>query len=367
MAIPEFLEETTQEQLIQQMLDALPDDFDKTEGGFNYDVVAACATILTQSAEWAKHILEIVFAQTSYGEHLEMRVGEHGIERLPATHATGQITVTAQPGTLPVFRAATPADPITGAPSVEFETEEEVLVDVSGVASVPIRAVEAGAGGNVIAGAINVLATSLPGVASITNEEPTAGGADEESDEALLERYLLMVRTPSAGGNIADYVNWAREVPGVGGAAVVPVEGGSGTVTIALIGTDKLPASQAVVDAVQDYIAPDGALGGGKAPIGASVSVEAATTLDVDVSATLVIANGYNASTVRSAAEAKIAAYLELIVFAADNDVKYSRIANAILDTDGVLDYSDLSVNGGTANIAVGAKVVAVPGAVNLS
>lgn len=38
--------------------------------------------------------------------------------------------------------------------------------------------------------------------------------------------------------------------------SVVPVRDGPGTVSVAIIGTDKKPASQTLVDAVQDYIAP---------------------------------------------------------------------------------------------------------------
>jgi uncharacterized phage protein gp47/JayE len=115
--------------------------------------------------------------------------------------------------------------------------------------------------------------------------------------------------------------------------------------------------------------------GDGKAPIGAAVYVEAATAVSINVSATLTIKTGYDPATVKAAAETAIVNYLKGIAFKdvntpgkeSENDVKYARIANAILDTEGVEDYQNLLVNGGTANITIGAQEVAIKGTVTLT
>ncbi|GAW29593.1 hypothetical protein ULO1_21630 [Carboxydocella sp. ULO1] len=380
---------------------------------------------------------------------------------------------------------------------------------------------EPGASGNVAAGTITILAQPVAGITSVNNVATTSGGLDEEDDASLLARYLQRVRSPSAGGNKADYVNWAMEVPGVGGVFVVPVRDGPGTVSIAIINTNKEPADQALVDAVQNYIAPPWVnekeaetmtLGGygtsidttqtddtgdsvkmvydasgagtithaglqsilqqpgiwqarvrvkvdsnagtadllqvgiwnvsaaawaktrpsgtvdavvtlkasdlattfgnkivefywngqdqlelritrlttdttttvwvdrvvyrstfskdtgeGKAPIGARVTVEPATAVLINVSATLTIAPGYNADSVKAAVRDNIAAYIKSLAFTSDNDVRYVRIGQAILDTPGVQDYSNLTVNGGTTNVVIGDQEVAVLGTVNLT
>jgi uncharacterized phage protein gp47/JayE len=105
-------------------------------------------------------------------------------------------------------------------------------------------------------------------------------------------------------------------------------------------------------------------IGNAKAPIGARVTVEAATAVTINISVHLVIAAGYDETTVKAAMEAKIAEYIRGRAFLEDNDILYTRIEAAILDTPGVYDYSALLVNTGDANILVGVQAVAVMGTV---
>ncbi|GAW29174.1 hypothetical protein ULO1_17440 [Carboxydocella sp. ULO1] len=107
--------------------------------------------------------------------------------------------------------------------------------------------------------------------------------------------------------------------------------------------------------------------GEGKAPVGARVTVEPATAVLINVSANLTIASGYNADSVKSAVTENIKAYIKSLAFTSDNDVRYVRIGQAILDTPGVQDYSNLTVNGGTTNVVIGDQEVAILGSVNLT
>jgi uncharacterized phage protein gp47/JayE len=520
--LPEYLtEQTTYETILQRMLDSLPADLEKSEGGFIWDALSPAAIELALAAIWAQQVLERGFASTTFGEYLDLRCEEHGLTRRPAVKATGQVTFTGTTGT--VIPAGTQVSTASSeaAPAVFFVTKNEATIGAGGTVTVDIEAVEAGASGNVAAGTITMLAQSIAGVTSVTNAAATTGGLDEEDDASLLARYLQRAQSPSAGGNKADYVNWAMEVPGVGGVSVVPVRDGPGTVSVTIINTSKVPADQTLVDKVQDYIAPpwtneaeaeNMTLGGygtsidstqeddtgdsvkmvydaqgagtvthedleallqqpgiwqararvkvddntgtedllqigvwnvsgnawaktrpngsvdavitlkasdmaaafgdkivefywngqdqlelritrlttdtvttvwvdrvvyrstfskdtgeGKAPVGARVTVEPATSVLINVSATLTIAAGYNADSVKSAVQDNIAAYIKSLAFASDNDVRYVRIGQAILDTPGVQDYSNLTVNGGTANVVIGDQEVAVLGTVNLT
>ena len=74
--------------------------------------------------------------------------------------------------------------------------------------------------------------------------------------------------------------------------------------------------------------------------------------------------------------QAAVAAYLKEETLAAFTPsisrekgyrVSYARIGSAILDTQGVEDYENLTVNGGTGNLAVPAKQAAVLGEVTVS
>lgn len=115
--------------------------------------------------------------------------------------------------------------------------------------------------------------------------------------------------------------------------------------------------------------------GDGKSPVGAAVYVEPAKAIQINISAALTIMAGYDPATVKATAETACDNYLKGIAFKdvntpgkeTENDVKYARIANAILDTEGVEDYQNLLVNGGTANIPIGAQEVAVKGTVTFT
>ncbi len=83
-----------------------------------------------------------------------------------------------------------------------------------------------------------------------------------ESTESLATRVLAKRRTPNAGGNEDDYVEWANEVDGVAGAHCIPVPLGPGTVAVVVLAeegyvaegeTDTVP-SQALLDAVELHI-----------------------------------------------------------------------------------------------------------------
>ncbi|MDI6872288.1 MAG: baseplate J/gp47 family protein [Bacillota bacterium] len=520
--LPEYLTEQTDEAILKRMLDSLPADLDKAEGSYIWDALSPAAIELALAATWAQEVLRRGFASTTFGEYLDLRCEEHGITRRAATKATGQVKFT---GTASTFipagtRVATPADPASGAAAVEFATTADVTLDGTGAGYADVEAVAAGASGNVPAGAISILATPVAGISAVTNLAATAGGLDTEDDASLLARYLQRVRNPSAGGNKADYEAWAMEVAGVGGVSVVPVRDGPGTVSVAVINADKEPADQALVDAVQNYIAPpwvnvveteamtrggygvsvdtsqaddtgdsvkmvysaSGAgtithalnsllqqpgiwqarprvkvdatagatdllqvgvynlsmsswakttpsgstdavitlkasdlatafgekvvqfawngqdqlelritrlttdttttawvdqvvfrstfskdTGDGKAPVGARVTVESAGSVVTNVSATLTIASGYDPATVKAAAAEAIRTYIQSLAYLEDNDVRYVRIGQAILDTPGVQDYSNLLVNGATANVPVGIQEVAVPGVVSIT
>lgn len=367
--LPGFPEgEHSYDQILARMLASLSSRYDKTEGSTLYDILAAAAIEMAMSAVWAQQALERGFAQTTFGEYLTLRAEEHGIIRRAATTATGTVTFTGIEGAkIPAGTIVSTASSETSA-AILFETTSEVTILVGGTTvDSPISAVEAGVTGNVAAGTIVFMAESLSGISSVTNAAATTGGTDEETDASLLNRYLTRVRSPGTSGNKSDYLNWALEVDGVGAAQVVPIWNGPGTVKVILIGTDKTPAGASVVTAAQNYIAPDPSVGEGRAPIGADVAVVAATAVNINVSATIVLDGTKTLGEVQTAFENALAEYLASIAFTTDPSPKYVRIGSLLLDTPGVQDYSGLTVNGGTGNVTINTGEVAVKGTVTLT
>ncbi len=349
-------EDQTFDAIMARLLAAIPPDsgLDTREGSFIYDSLAPAALELAQAYIEMDNALNLGFAQTSSGRYLDYRAGEFGLTRKAAVSATGQVAVTGTPGT-PVAAGAIFA---TGA-GVQFQTTGQVILDQTGRAAADVQAVVPGASGNVAAGMINQIPVGIPGVNSVANAGAATGGADQESDTDLSGRFLQHAQHPISSGNIWDYVYWAKQVAGVGDANCIPLWNGNGTVKVVLIDSDKQPASPEIVADASAYIDSE-------APIGATVAVVSATGLAVNVAAAVTRAPGYTIAQVQTNFLAKLTAYLQSMAFQT-NAISYAQIGALLLNTQGVLDYSGLLVNGGTANIAVANDRVATPGTVTFS
>jgi len=101
-------------------------------------------------------------------------------------------------------------------------------------------------------------------------------------------------------------------------------------------------------------------------PIGATVTVRSATALAVSVSGSVTIDSSTTVSAVQAAFVSALSSYLKSISFVKYTLI-YNRIAALLLDIDGVQDCSGLTLNGGTANITIGADEVPVLGTVSIT
>ena len=128
-----------------------------------YALAAELQSLLMQ-ADW---VLDQSFPQTAQGMYLDYHAETRGITRAAAEKAAGVIRFAAADK----VTAACPIEKGTvcmTAEGVRFETTEDAAIAVgSQWADVPAQAVEAGAGGNVIAGTVTLLsAMRYPGVAA---------------------------------------------------------------------------------------------------------------------------------------------------------------------------------------------------------
>jgi uncharacterized phage protein gp47/JayE len=253
--LPQYLTSGQDQAAILARMKATIAGLDVSEGSFPHDMLAPSAIEMALAATWCQEVLRRAFTQTTDGGYLDLKADEIGLARLAATAATATVTLTGTNGTVVPQGTIVATVGTPGAPSVSFATDTAATI-ASGAASVGATAVVAGAAGDVAAGTIVLLAHPLGGIASLTNAAAATGGTDEEADAALLARILAVKRNPSTGGNKADYDRWALAVPGVGGVSTVPVRDGAGTVSVAVVDPNKVPATQTLVDAVQAAIAP---------------------------------------------------------------------------------------------------------------
>lgn len=326
------------------------------EGTFLHDAIAPVASevdLFTDS--YLPAALDAVMPDTALEEDLDRVAGAYGMTRQPATTATGKVTFT---GTaLTVIPAGTLVSTESG--RVYATDIETTIPDGNTTIIADVTAVESGAAYNMPAASLTVLPLALVGVTAVTNAEAISGGADIESDASLRERLLMRIRLPSASGCPADYVRWAREVPGIAAAACVPLWDGAGTVKVIVAGSGMTPAGAEIITDVEEYIES-------VRPIGATVTVVSVTPLAVNVVATLVLESGYTVEGVQAAVEVALEAVIAASEFGATS-LPISHIGAALLTVPGITDYSGLTLNAAAANVSLTSEEVPELGTVTLS
>ena len=326
---------------------------DTREGSFLSDISAPVAYEIWKIYDALNALIPIAFVDETSGEFIDKRAGEYGIVRKPGLPSTVTLRFAGATGT------TIPKNTIFSTESgIEFSTTQSVTL-ADGTADVTAISVDVGATTNVSENKITLQQQAIPGLDTVTNPQAATGGADVESDEALLARYLAFLRRPPTSGNAYQYEQWALECEGVGAAKITPLANGPGTVGVLIVGMDKQPVENDVVQKCAAHIES-------VRPIGAGVTVSSAVALTINVSTTLELTNDAVRETVVDAIEEAISAYLKEISFVS-SEVKISQIGAIILNVPGVVDYTSLTLNGGTGNVEMADNQVPVLGEVTIN
>lgn len=363
---PVFLQNNSTDEVHRKMLALLPSDIDASEGGHVWNLTRPTALIIAEMCEFIlPELIKIIFPESSYGEYLDGHAKLRHLERHKATEATGAITITGEAGTVIPSGSLFSTASINSEPSVAFATTSKVTIPQAGSITAPIKCTEPGVIGNTPANTIIFNTSAIPWISAVTNENPTGGGADQESDESLIDRILEYDQNQGANfvGNASDYKRWATSVDGVGDAKTVPPEDDSGLVTIILTDASGQPASEQLCEAVYNYIMapnnPDMRL----APVNASLSVVPPQTLSIAVKATVELGENYTIESARAAFFDTLSAYLSSAT--ESSEIKYTKVWEALSSSGGVSDFTNLQIgikgeSFGTVNIAVPSMSVAV-------
>lgn len=258
MVIPAYITDTA-EQIASRMRTNAGASYpgENTDPGSMLGIaVDMAAGELGRAADNMNGVYTQAFVSTAVDPAL-LQIGiDEGAPRKAATYAKIPVRFTGTPGQVVPLGALVTTFTTGTAPSQVFATDIEATVGGGGTTDLTATATTAGTGGNVPMGMVVALVNPLAGITAVTNPgAPTVLGIDEETQDAHRERILDRMANRPNGSNAAQYDSWAREVAGVGGARTIEVRDGPGTVSTAIIDSDKQPASQALVDAVQDYIA----------------------------------------------------------------------------------------------------------------
>ena len=363
--LSEYLQKYTYDYILTEALSKVPDNVDKREGSIIRDALSPCCYEAAKHILYLADIIEQTYIETANGLWLDGRVIEGGITRDPATYAKKLGVFKTQldePCQISIGQSfSTVGDTILNYTAVQVYANEDGDV-VHG--SYIMQCNTVGSVGN------SYIGRSVPNdyIEKLASAEITTllyPGEEEESDDSLRERFLANLMKTAFGGNIAQYRQWAKEIPGIGGVQVYPVWAGGGTVKLSIIDTDYNSCSSEFCQTILEKFDPENSggetgLGLGIAPIGHKVTVSTPLPRTINVSGKITLLPGYKLETLLPQIKLALEEYLLSLRQAwenSDDENNYSvivylgRINFAILNVKGVSSAYELQLNGTDTDI----------------
>ncbi|SHH15069.1 baseplate J/gp47 family protein [Desulfosporosinus lacus] len=329
--------------ILNRMLGTVSSELDKSEGSLIYDALSPISHEIAQQEANLDEVASKIEISNLSGDELATRIQQRtGLTRKAATYAKTTVTITGN-GTISV------GDLVQTSGGIRFKSLVQQTVDVT--ETIDVQAVVAGASGMVPANQLTQFPVALQGLVSVTNSEPTQDGFDAESDASLLQRYYDYIQKPATGGNIAQFTALIKNYEGVGDVRVYPTWAGNNTVKLVIIDANKQTPSADFLAGAQNYMDPGvTGLGLGVAPFGAFTTVEGASEKIINVGFIAVKDANYTENQRITNVRTNLVTHFKSITYK-EGTVSYAKLGATILDSAGILDYSDLTINAGTSNI----------------
>lgn len=338
-------EHMTATRIENRMLDRVRDKFDKREGSVIFDATAPASVEFAELYILADVILKQTFANTSDREFLVLRAAEFNVIPEPATYGEfeGQ------------FNIAVPIGSRFNYEEYNFIVSE--LIDDS-THRYKLRCEQVGSKPNGISGAI----TPIQGINGLTDARITkiiTPGEDEEDTEVFRQRYFKALKSKAYGGNGADYQEKVLAIPGVGGVKVYRCWNGGGTVKLVVVNSDFGPADKELIKEVQNVMdpTPNQGKGYGLAPIGHTVTTEAAEPVTVDYSIEVTMQSGHSVNEVQKTIEKAIKDrfLLRTKEWSKQDETQFLTIRTSIVtaivvEIPNVVDVGEIKINGKIGN-----------------
>jgi uncharacterized phage protein gp47/JayE len=263
VAPTEAIYNETDETVRARLLADMPEDLSQVEGSWTRDFLEVAVLEFTRLWDELNRFVAMTFPSTAYGELLDRHAESYGLTRFEGARAVGTVHFTGD------VSAFIPANTFVAAPTVDPTTDRAIYgttvaatIPATGYVDVPVQATDIGEHANQGPGAVTLLETPTPGVDEVTNPGPMTQGREIETDFDFRERILSAAALPTGSGNVADYVAWGLEVPGVSEVAVEPLwdraggANGAGTVLVSVRGPEHAPVDWGTLQAVQKHIDP---------------------------------------------------------------------------------------------------------------
>lgn len=303
-----------------EMLALRPDLF-ANEGDVSDFLLAMATAMAGKNIHYATEKFRATFVDGATGDDLTTLADDHyNIQRSEATKAIGSVAFTrptgVSGGNIPIgTEIATAVDP-SGA-TIRFLTTSAATFGVAdlGPHSATVEAVIAGRGGNVAAGAIVTVISSISfeGGFVCTNAAVTAGGNDAETDEALRDR-IRRQQVTFRRATLAALVYGALTIPEVRVASATE-NTTTGQVIVSISDEDGNSNAQMVNDVIavlEDYRAA-----------GIGVTVTGGSVLSIDITLTVTLADG----------AAPFAVLEPFMIAAAEAEISKLKIGETLYDS----------------------------------
>lgn len=354
--VPSFLKGESAEEILERMLERLPEDLDVSEGNHIYNLLMPTAVEKERFVGFIlQEAIKLIFPKycSGYDQIVDYHAATCGMRRKSPFYATAAVTVTGEPGTVVPIGMQVATASVNEEPSIYFETTEEAVIDEDGSCIVTAQSLEPGMIGNVAAGAISFSDGSVDGISSVINKEAARGGVEEEATESLIQRIVEYEANQgfSFVGCKADYKRWAEEVDGAGTAVVIPPKDDSGVIQIILTDYAGSPATESLCSAVYEHIMQTENPNDRKATINAKLVVLPPELVPVAIAAEVELGRDYTVDMIKTAFLANLQTYLKEVP--GDGEFRYSKAYSILSHTEGVEDIGAFTMNEAMENIPV--------------
>ncbi len=328
------------ETILAEMLAKVPSGLDKREGSLIYTALAPAAMMIAEQQFWDDQVVDATMPDTAVGAHQSRLYSDFGVDRDKATAAQRKGIFTPDVAAI---------GSRFGAEGIGYTVKAKL--DAGGYL---LQCEQLGEVGNRYFGAILPLDNLNPNLEVAQLADVLVAGEDEEDDETYRLRFYAEMRAQAFGGNVAQYQQQIKAIPGVGDVEVFPTPGDEGGKVACIIVDPAIkPASATLVAAVQELIDPTPqGKGYGLAPVDHTVTISTPVQVAIAVAAVVTIDSDYTLVSLQSGIEAAITVYLDTLAMRGDV-VRRAHIETAILGVDGVIDVASVTLNGQAANITL--------------
>lgn len=326
---------------------------DDSDTAIKFKVIATEILRLYEKINFCK---KQMFPNTADGEYLERHGAIRGIYKKCASKSKGQVIFkckSASPNDI-LIPKGTLCTSSKGS-SLVYETVCDVTLNKDSLYTIAdVESTVVGSHTNIAPHYIDVLITPISGISSIDNNQKTAGGADEETDDMFRKRVIEAFSRISNGANLNYYEQYAKSKPDIWYAKARFIPNKSNELEL-FVENRTHTLSNAVLENFKEDIESIRTLG-------TKVTVKRPAQKEIPINVTARVLNMSNEDTYRS----EIQEVLERSISSLEIGQRLSpaKISKKLLEIDGI---TDICITNPTLPVTVAYNQIASFGIANIT